>query len=261
MAAPCVTLLTDFGMSDGYVGAVKGVILALCPRAQLIDVAHDIAPGDILAGAVALMTSAATFPAGCVHLAVVDPGVGTDRSGLIVESGGSYFVGPDNGLLSLATTASRRAWKLDHPQWFRDRVHSTFHGRDVFAPVAARLADGVSPELLGSAVERIVTLEIPPAVHRDGGVVGEILLADRFGNLITTLREDDLPASRAATVVTIAGGESCPIVESYGFASKDTLVAVVGSGGFLEISSVGGSAREHLGAAGVRGTPVRVTAG
>ena len=258
MADPCITFLSDFGTSDGYVGAVKGVILSLCPTARIVDLAHDIEPGNIVAGALALMTATQTFRPGTIHLAVVDPGVGTARNALLVESGGRCFIGPDNGLLSLAAPAPRQISKLDRPQYFREHVSPTFHGRDVFAPIAARLASGLAADRLGSPIDEMIELDIGAASHAAGGVTGRILHADRFGNLVTTIRDEDLPEDRARLRVSFDGAPSMRIVTTYGSAARGTLVALVGSSGFLEIAVVGGSAREKLGAAGASGCEVLV---
>src|SRR4051812_10643813 len=153
-----VTFTTDFGTRDGYAGAVKGVVLSLAPDAVLVDITHDIPPRDVAVGAFTLAQAARYYPPGTIHVAVVDPGVGGARADIVVAAGGSYFVGPDNGLLSLAAAAPRRAWRIENAAFRRDPVSPTFHGRDVFAPTAARLAAGLPPEAAGPLLAEIATL-------------------------------------------------------------------------------------------------------
>src|SRR5215831_5682554 len=146
---PIVTFTTDFGAHDGYVGALKGVVLSLAPQATLVDVAHGVPARDVAAGAVAIAQAAPLFPAGTIHVVVVDPGVGGARADLVVEAGGSFFVGPDNGVLSLAARGPRRIFRIEAPSFRREPVSPTFHGRDVFAPAAGRLAAGAAPSEAG----------------------------------------------------------------------------------------------------------------
>jgi S-adenosylmethionine hydrolase len=267
MAAPLVTLLTDFGTADGYAGALKGVLLSICPEARIVDLTHEVPPGDVRAGAFALACAARTFPPATIHIAVVDPGVGTERRGLLVEAAGAAFVGPDNGLLSLAARAPRRIRSLDRPQWFRHPVSRTFHGRDVFAPVAARLANGTPAHELGTEVREM--MEICPEAPRrsaDGSLEGEVMHVDRFGNLITNVSEHDLAAlldrsgATAGSVderlaVEIAG-RTAFLLPTYGAAPGGSLLALIGSAGLLEVAVNGGAAHATLGAS--VGTRVRV---
>jgi hypothetical protein len=242
-----VTLLTDFGVEDPYVGIVKGVILGISPRAFLIDLTHAIPPQDVLRGALRLESAYRLFPRGTVHLAVVDPGVGTGRRPLVVRAGGHVFVGPDNGLLSflfdqpgsVAVTPSNRAyWRLP--------VSRTFHARDVFAPVAAHCSLGVPLGRLGPRVGDPVRLRWPRPRRLGRRVVGEVLLADRFGNLLTNVREDDLPAPPEACEVQVAGRRLGPLVGTYGLRSVGALGALVDSSGRVEIFVRNGSARARL---------------
>lgn len=255
-----MTLLTDFGTRDGYVGAMKGVIASLCPSALVHDLTHDIAPGDVRGGALALATSTASFPAGSIHVAVVDPGVGTARRGLLVEAGGQYFIGPDNGLLSLAATRPRRVRELDRPQYFRATVSSTFHGRDLFASVAGHLAAGRDVAELGGEGADMIEVSLPAVRRHTGGVTGEILHVDRFGNLVTTISRDDLPAAPRAVTVEVAGRAIAGLVSTYGDVEPGRLTALIGSGGRLEIAVRDGSAAAVLGEAAVAGAAVTVSA-
>ena len=197
-ASGIVTLLTDFGVEDPYVGIVKGVILAINPAARLVDLTHAIPPQDVRRGALALEAAYRFFPPGTVHLAVVDPGVGGPRRPLAVRADGHVFVGPDNGLLGFcAARAGARAVALTVPRYYRAGrrgVSRTFHARDIFAPVAGHCSRGVALGRLGPPVRRVARLALPAPRRAGGRVVGEVLLADRFGNLLTNVTAGDLPA-------------------------------------------------------------------
>ncbi len=188
---PIVTFTTDFGFSDGYVGAMKGVVLSLAPDARLVDITHGIAAQDVAGGAIALAQAASLFPRGTIHVAVVDPGVGGARADVVVASGGSVFIGPDNGVLSLAAAAEpRQVYRIDAAAFRREPVSPTFHGRDVFAPTAGRLAAGAAPADVGPPMASLVELD-PPLVRRVGDrVEGRVTYVDRFGNLLTSLAAD-----------------------------------------------------------------------
>src|SRR6185312_1417810 len=233
-----ITLLTDFGTADGYVGEMKGVIYAMHPQAHLVDVAHDVAPQDVDGARLAIARYWRRFPLGTIHVAVVDPGVGTSRAALAVESDGRFLVGPDNGVLSPALLrAEVRVVELAIPS----QASATFHGRDVFAPAAARLAGGSPLEALGTTVEAPVLRRTPEAKRlADGTVAGEVITVDRFGNLIT-----NLVAPRGGSLVL--GDRVVPIVRSYGDVAAGDIVAVVGSSGLLEIAVRDGSAGARLG--------------
>jgi S-adenosylmethionine hydrolase len=258
---PTVTFTTDFGAGDGYAGAMKGVVLSLAPAAQLIDITHGVPPMDVAAGAVALAQAAPLFPPGTIHIAVVDPGVGGERADLLIESGGSLFVGPDNGVLSLAARPPRRAYRIESSMFRRDPVSPTFHGRDVFAPTAGRLASGARAVDAGPAVDAIVELSAPP-LHKQGGVVeGQVIHLDSFGNLITSLPAELLEAPGGAEVLIEVEGTEGRFLPVFGRTFSDVqsgaLIAYIGSGGQLEIARRDGSAAARVGAG--RGTAVRVT--
>jgi S-adenosylmethionine hydrolase len=253
---PIVTFTTDFGSRDGYAGAMKGVVLTLAPAATLIDVTHGVPPLDVEAGAVALAQAVPFFPPGSIHVAVVDPGVGSARAALVIEAGGSLFVGPDNGVLSLAARAPRVVRHIQAPAFRRDTVSPTFHGRDIFAPTAGRLAAGAPAHEAGPVVAEMVELGVRPP-HRRGGVVeGAVIHVDAFGNLITSLEGAAVPAD-AAIEVEGAQGVFHPVLAST-FADVETgaLVAYIGSGGQLEVARRDGSAAARTGAE--RGSIVRV---
>lgn len=242
---PIITLLTDFGTADGYVAEMKGVLLSGAPEARLVDVTHDIAPQDVEAGRLAIARYWRRYPAGTVHLAVVDPGVGTARAAIAVASDGRFLVGPDNGLLSPALLFSgAQAVALPLPPG----ASATFHGRDVFAPAAARLAAGAPLDALGRPFEEPIVRRTPePRRRPDGAIEGEVITVDRFGNAVTNLL-----APRGG-VLEVAGTR-LPVRRSYGDVAPRELTALVGSNGLLEVAQRDGSAAEQLGLR--RGSPV-----
>lgn len=253
MAHPLVTFTSDFGHQDWFVGVVHGVLATLAPAAIVVDLNHAIPPGDVARGAFILEAAAADFPPGTVHLAVVDPGVGTGRRALAVAAHGQLFVGPDNGLLEWALDAPGAvAHALTDERWFRLPVSRTFHGRDVFAPVAAHLALGVALGEFGPRVNDPVRLRLPHP-RRDGDALeGRIVFIDRFGNALTdlsgaALRESFGDAPDRRLVVTLPGRVIHGLSRSYGDAAVGTLLAIVGSSGRLEIAQVGGDAADRLG--------------
>jgi len=246
-----VTLLTDFGTSDGYVGEVKGALLSIAPGATLVDIAHDVRAGDVAAACYVLGRVWRSFPPGSVHLAVVDPGVGSERRALAAEAGGHFFVAPDNGLLTAVfASEAGRTVKLSVPA----KASRTFHGRDVFAPAAARLAAGAALPDLGSPVSDPVRLPAPLLKVEGGDLVGEVIHVDRFGTLVTNLpREHVAPAGRVR-----AAGRDLPLKATFADVPQGEPVAFVGSGGTLEIAVRDGRADAVLGLS--RGAEVRATA-
>src|SRR5262245_36458884 len=200
MARPVIALLSDFGVRDHYVGTMKGVVLGICPDATLVDISHEIEPHDVVAGALELAAAYRYFPAGTVFLAVVDPGVGSARRAVAIEAGDYRFVAPDNGVVSLVLEEQppRRAVELSERRYARPTVSRTFEGRDRFAPAAAWLAKGVDVSALGRAAGALQRIAVPAAAVGAGGIVGEVLRVDRFGNLVTNID--------SATFATAAGG-------------------------------------------------------
>ena len=257
--APVITLTTDFGLRDPYVGIMKGVLLSVCPSARLVDLTHDIPPLDVLGGVLALEAAVPFFPRGTVHLAVVDPGVGSPRRALAVRADGHYLVGPDNGLLGFAfERAGWTAVALTAPEYRLPEVSRTFHGRDIFAPAAAYLASGVPLERLGPPVTDPVRLRLPGCRLEGGVLIGEVLDADRFGNLVTSI-----PASRlagipgpGALVLEVAERRVRGPVDAYAEGRDGEPTTIVGSTGRIEIFVRAGSARDRLGIG--RGAIVRV---
>lgn len=229
-----ITLLTDFGLTDSYVAEVKGVLLSRAPGVTLVDVSHDIAPGDIRAGTFVLGRAWPRFPTGTVHLAVIDPGVGTARRALAAEAAGQRFVAPDNGLLS-SLPADARFVSLAIPP----DAAPTFHGRDVFAPVAAALAQGTALANLGSPVNDATRTPIPSPRRKGGAVVGEVIHVDRFGTLITNLTPDDV---KAGSQIFVAEHDAGTLGRTFADVKRWKLIAFVGSGGTIEIAARDSSA-------------------
>ena len=255
-----VTLLSDFGTTDGYVAALKGVILSVNPRLVVVDVTHEVPPQDIRSGAFTLAQVAPMFPPGTVHVAVVDPGVGSDRRPLLVLSSGQAFVGPDNGLLSRAAAAPREVRHLTRPHWWRPSPSRTFQGRDLFAPAAAHLASGWAAEDAGPVITDPVELCLPEPVVQSGGLSGEVVHADRFGNLVTNIGARHLAGrDPAALQIAIAGFTIPGLSATFADVAPGELLAYVGSDGLLEVGRRGGDARHYLGAP--RGTAIRVDLG
>jgi S-adenosylmethionine hydrolase len=241
-----ITLLSDFGTADGYVGEVKGVLLALVPSVTLVDIGHDIEPHDVDAARLAVARYWRRFPPGTVHLVVVDPGVGSSRAAIAVWSDGRFLVGPDNGVLSPALLLpDARAVALPVPP----AVAPTFHGRDVFAPAAAQLVLGAPMDSLGVVHESPIVLRTPEAKRQaDGSIAGEVIAVDRFGNLVT-----NLVAPRGG-VVEIQGRNVGPVGRTYADVSTGEPVAVIGSSGLIEVAVRDGNASRMF--AMGRGTPV-----
>jgi S-adenosylmethionine hydrolase len=253
MADPIITFLSDFGSTEWFVGVVHGVLHSLRPGAPVVDLSHGILPGLVARAAFVLEAAAPDFPAGTVHLVVVDPGVGTERRALAVHARDQLFVGPDNGVLEWALAdPAARVHELAETRFFRHPVSRTFHGRDVFAPVAAHLASGVPIEQLGPPVTDPVRIPASGAIHRDGEIVGHVVFVDRFGNLLTNVTEQDLsdgfPTIPEGRIQVLAFGRVIRgLSRSYGEAPVGTILALIGSSGRLEIAQVGGDASERLG--------------
>ncbi len=252
-----ITLTTDFGLADGFVGVMKGVLASRAPGANVIDLTHDVPPQNVIAGALVLRSAVPYFPAGSIHVAVVDPGVGSARRALCVETARGLFVGPDNGLLTLAAdvVGIRRVIHVTNERHFLAPRSATFHGRDVFAPVAAALATGADPGALGPAIEDPVRLAVPAVERTSAGLLGQVLYVDHFGNLITNLGVECL-ADPARAALSIRGARIESVAPTYSAVEPGRLVAVIGSWGLLEIAVRDGSAARVLGAAAGTGVTV-----
>ena len=254
MPRTIVTFLSDFGHTDWFVGVVHGVLYSASPDVHIVDLAHSVPPGNVARGAFMLEAAAGDFPPGTVHLAVVDPGVGTGRRALAVGARGQFFVGPDNGLLEWALGAPEpRVHSLTETRFFRAPVSRTFHGRDVFAPVAAALAAGTGLAAFGPRIDDPVRLPAHDPVGRDGALVGRVVFLDRFGNALTNLTAHAIDAAfgpgveDSAFEVRLLDRRIAGLARSYGDAPVGTLVAILGSSGRLEIAQVGGAATDRLG--------------
>ena len=274
MASPLITLTTDFGPRDGYVAAMKGVILGICPDASIVDVSHDIEPQDVAQAALVLSSVAPYFPAHAIHVAVVDPEVGSDRRPLLLTATRGRYVGPDNGIFTHVLAewglvapempvgdeavpveaqlpGGCAAFILDRPEFWLSPLSRTFHGRDLFAPVAAYLALGTSPEELGTETGHVDVLPLPRPRKGRGRVDGNVIHVDRFGNLVTNIRLDGAPTEVG---VEVAGRTISGLSPSYREGGE--LLAIIGSHGYLEVAWWRDSAARKLGAK--VGTPVTV---
>jgi S-adenosylmethionine hydrolase len=255
-----ITLTTDFGLDDAYVAAMKGVILEINPGATIVDISHSIEPQSIRQGAFVFSTAYAYFPQDTVHLIVVDPGVGSQRRAIIIETDNAIFVAPDNGVLSYvvqAYTGKRsfratltklppelQAFEITNPKYWRHPVSSTFHGRDIFAPVAAHISLGTPLNELGQAITSVSVFPLPqPQTDATGNLIGHILHIDHFGNLITDVTSQDLPPGEYS--IQVAGHQIGSLSHSY--EQSQGLLALIGSSGRLEIALKGGNAARLLG--------------
>lgn len=251
--APIITLTTDFGTADYFVAAMKGVILSRNPKACITDITHEIPPQDIEAGAFTLLTACSFFPSATIHVAVVDPGVGSSRKPILIMAGSQSFVGPDNGLFSYVCDGltALKIFHLTNAKYFLDPVSPTFNGRDIFAPVAAALSSGVKPEELGTEIRNYVRLKsLAPETSRNGEIKGRVIHIDRFGNCVTNIRRDELSPDQIKAGATLRiKGKIIKTFHSY-FAEKsdnrEKVFAVWGSAGFLEIAAANQSAAKLL---------------
>ncbi len=246
-----ITLTTDFGTRDGYPGVMKGVIWTIAPNVQIADLSHEIAPQDVLGAALLLGRSAPYFPDGTIHVAVVDPGVGTSRRAIAAQLGEQYYVGPDNGIFTILLEKAEaehsyiRFANLDRPAYWMPGVSNTFHGRDVFAPAAAHLAAAVTIKQLGTKIDDPVKLEIPRPAKITGGWVGMVIHIDHFGNLSSNIHLGQLDNLNEMKV-EINGVQIDGLVSSFAERPPGTLVAFIDSAGALAVSVVNGNAQHAL---------------
>jgi len=250
-----VTLTTDYGTRDYYVAALKGVILRMAPQVRLVDISHEIEPYNVASGAFVLWQACRWFPAGTVHLAVVDPGVGTARRIIVGRFAGQLVVAPDNGLVTFLhqDLPADAVHLVENQRFFLPEVSSTFHGRDIMAPVAAHLANGVEPREFGPVMDRLDVLALPHRAElKPGAIEGRVLYADRFGTLITNIAGDQLPAPArvgAGLRVEVGGVDAGPVRSTFGEGVPGELVALVGGAGLLEIAVNRGRAVDRFGVA------------
>lgn len=256
-----ITLTTDFGLGSRYIGAMKGVILSINPGAQIVDLSHAVPPREIRAGAIVLAETCPWFPAGAIHVAVVDPGVGSHRRIIYTQIGSQYFVAPDNGLLSRLAMIEppSKIISVEEPRHWMPEVSRTFHGRDIMAPVAARLSLGLSPDQLGPPLKQLVEIPWAEVQQVPNRIEGEVIEVDSFGNLITNITRamlDGVPSSDCV-IISCEEHETQGIFSTFSDQPPMTLMAHVGSTGRLELAIVDENASAML---GVRvGAPVRVT--
>jgi len=260
--AAIITLTTDFGLQDTYVAAMKGVILSINPKVTLVDICHSIEPQNILQAAFLISTACSYFPKDTIHMVIVDPEVGSQRRAIILKTREAFFLAPDNGVLSyiihrpspkraLSKAKPKRlppgllAIEISNPKFWHHPVSSTFHGRDIFAPVAAHLSLGVPLQEFGQVITSLSAFPVPcPQVGPRGDLIGHVLHIDRFGNIITDIDQEDLPSGKFS--VKIAGRQIESLSASY--AEAEGLLALIGSSGHLEIAVKNGSATGLIGA-------------
>lgn len=250
MARPIITLLSDFGQRDTFVGQMKGILLTYCRDAELVDLTHQVSPQSIIEGALHLAASWRAFPPGTIHLVVVDPGVGTERRAIALRHRGQFFVLPDNGLISavLRDALPEVAVQISTSGAAGSHVSSTFHGRDVFAPAAGRLACGMTLDEIGSPLDpaEIVRLGLPTVVREGPAIEGEIILVDHFGNAITNIEQSGLTGEPRRTRVSCGNFSAC-VSQTYQDVEPGEPVALVSSMGTLELAVREGSAAETFG--------------
>ncbi|MAE65252.1 MAG: hypothetical protein CMJ18_13355 [Phycisphaeraceae bacterium] len=248
-----ITLTTDFGLSDPYVGLMKGIILGIAPAAAIVDLTHDVAPQDVLGAALVIERAIGCFPENTIHVVVVDPGVGSGRRAVAVRAHGNLWIGPDNGVLTTVLDAAQPdAVSLTRPEHHRRSVSATFHGRDVFAPIAARLESGMPMASLGDPARDLVRLDLPTPERTADGLTLHVLHADRFGNLVTDLDRQaydrwrgDLPLD-ASGILRIDEVEIGGLSRTYADVPEGAALAYFGSGGRLEIAVRNGSAADRF---------------
>jgi S-adenosylmethionine hydrolase len=247
MLTKIITLTTDFGLKDPYVAEMKGVILGICPNAVIVDITHEIAKFNMRMGAYVLSSAVPHFPEGSIHVAVVDPGVGTRRRPIVIQTKQGFFFGPDNGLLVLAAEKQGigSIHELTNPRFMLPKVSSTFHGRDVFAPAAAHLLNGRKPTEFGPEIREAVKPEFAKVTQRNGALIGEVLHVDGFGNIITNINEKEVAQSHMKGTISVKLPSyklKLKFCKAYGETKPHEPLALIGSHGFLEISLNQGSA-------------------
>lgn len=258
MLRPILTLTTDFGLQDPFVGVMKGVIAGICPSANVIDITHGVEAFNVLDGALAIWQAWRYFPAEAIHGIVVDPGVGSERRPVLARIGEHWFVAPDNGVLTLIERDVRREggvvrfWRIGNPDYMLPKQSNTFHGRDIFAPAAAHLAaqiehGKVDAESFGPAIKELVQLSVPePVHHSDGSMEGIILKSDKFGNLLTNIAAKDVPENLAGWTMEIGGRKITRFARFYAEVEPGELFLIAGSSGLLEVAMNRGSAKDQM---------------
>jgi hypothetical protein len=249
---PVITLTTDFGLRDGFVGVMKGVIYGICPHAHIVDISHDVRPQDVREGAYVLARQAFYFPENTVHIAVVDPGVGTARRPLAVKAGGHFYVGPDNGVFTpVYERAGQEGWPvqvvhLNKPEYWLKTISYIFHGRDIFSPVGAHLACGAPLETVGDPIDDPVHLALPRPKLEGGVWKGEVVHIDHFGNIASNIHREDVGAAQVRAA-SVGGRRVSDWVNAFGDRPPGTLVTLFSSIDFVIVSEVNGDAATRLG--------------
>lgn len=250
MKHPIITLLTDFGTRDHYVATMKGVILKINPKCLLIDISHEVNKQNIKEGAFLLDSAFSYFPKGTIHLAVIDPGVGSGRKPILFKTKNYFFIGPDNGLLTIAAERDgvRDVFELTNKKYFLPNISKTFHGRDIFAPVAAYLSLKIKPENFGKKIGSWVKLDLKEPILKGDKLLGEIVYIDSFGNLISNIDQKRLMSFIGSTLfnIKIKRKKISEIKQGYWEGKEGEILALIGSRGFLEISVKNGNARTTL---------------
>jgi len=250
-----ISLLSDFGHKDPYVAEMKAVILSINPQAHIVDITHEIEKFNIRMGAYVLASATPYFPPNTIHVAVVDPGVGTKRRPIIAETSRSLYVGPDNGLLMLAAHKEhiKKVYKIDNPKYMLSKVSKTFHGREIFAPAAAHLTEGNKPSDFGPAIQDYILPEFAKPQARNGELLGEVLHIDDFGNIVSNITLEDLEKigfHKGSSLLVILGSKTLNIqfCSAYGEVPVGTPLALIGSSNFLEVAVNQESASRNFGA-------------
>jgi S-adenosyl-L-methionine hydrolase (adenosine-forming) len=244
-----ITLTSDFGLKDPYVAEMKGVILTLNPTATIIDVSHEVEKFNVGMGAFMLASAAPYFPKGTVHLVVVDPGVGTDRHAILVQTEKGFFVGPDNGVLMLAAQHQgiNHVYELANSKFMLSKISNTFHGRDIFAPAVAYLEKGVSPQEFGKEIADPITPRFVTLKRKEGSLVGEVLHIDSFGNIITNIDQKELGQAKEGNLKFLGVSLNFTLNKTYAQAKPQEPTVIIGSHGFLEIALNQANAAEKFG--------------
>lgn len=247
-----ITLTTDFGLRDGYVGVMKGVIWGICPDAKIVDITHHIPPQDIFQGSIALQRMVPYFPANTIHIAVVDPGVGTNRKPIAAKIGSQFFVCPDNGLLSRVVEMGKnkdqepRFYELNNPAYWLSEISHVFHGRDIFAPVGAHLACGVPLDDVGVPISNPILFSVPQPQLLENKIIGEVISIDNFGNLATNIMTHHLEEYPKNFTIRIEDTKITDIVKTFGERPQGSLVGLIGTQKDLIIASVNASAYDKI---------------
>jgi S-adenosylmethionine hydrolase len=251
MPSKIITLTTDFGLKDPYVAEMKAVILSINPKTKIVDITHCIEKFNIRMGAYTLAAACPYFPKGTIHVAVIDPGVGTKRKAILIQTRNGYFIGPDNGVLVLAAKSQgiKHIYRIENPKFMLPRISNTFHGRDIFAPAAAHLANGISPPEFGPEIPEIVTPRFAKITKTKTTLTGEVIRIDGFGNIITNLREEDCELMGTKKTVNLKlkdTGLKLKLCKAYSEVKAQQPLAIIGSHNFIEISINQGNAAENF---------------